>query len=104
MKAASDLGLPLIGVGLLYQGGYFYQYLKADGWQQERWPVNDFYTLPIQPVTAKLGKPLVVKTDFPGKKLCARIWRALVDRIPLYLLDTNVKENSLDHRTITDTL
>ena len=104
LKAASDLGLPLVGVGLLYQSGYFHQYLNADGWQQERYPVNDFYNLPIEPVAGEQGTPLLVEIDFPGRKVHARIWRAQVGRIPLYLLDTNVKENSTDDRRITGAL
>jgi starch phosphorylase len=71
LKAASDLGVPLVGVGLLYQGGYFHQYLNADGWQQERYPVNDFYTLPIEPVAGDQGTPMVVEIDFPGRKVSA---------------------------------
>jgi starch phosphorylase len=104
LKSASDLGLPLVGMGLLYQGGYFHQYLNADGWQQEKYPINDFHTLPIEPATDAQGKTLTVEIDFPGRRLSARIWKVRVGRIPLYLLDTNVKENTPDDRKVTGAL
>jgi starch phosphorylase len=104
LKSASDLGLPLVGVGLLYQGGYFHQYLNADGWQQETYPINDFHTLPIQAVKDATGKQLAVHVDFPGRRLAAQIWLAQFGRIPLYLLDTNILENSPDDRRVTGAL
>ena len=104
LKSASDLGLPLVGVGLLYQGGYFHQYLNADGWQQETYPINDFHNLPIQPVEGGPGSPLTVHIDFPGRRLAAQIWKAQVGRVPLYLLDTNVAENTADDRQVTGAL
>ncbi|MFN0172328.1 MAG: alpha-glucan family phosphorylase [Bryobacteraceae bacterium] len=104
LKSASDLGLPLVGVGLLYQGGYFRQYLNPDGWQQETYPINDFHNLPIIPVTDATEKPLVVDIDFPSRRLFARVWRAQVGRVPLYLLDTNVPQNSPEDRKVTGAL
>jgi starch phosphorylase len=104
LKSASDLGLPLVGVGLLYQGGYFRQYLNADGWQQETYPINDFHALPLQPLEDKAGEPLMVQMNFPGRPVFARIWQVQVGRIPLYLLDTNVPRNSSDDRRITGAL
>jgi len=104
LKSASDLGLPLVGMGLLYQGGYFHQYLSADGWQQEKYPINDFHNLPIEPAEDAQGKPLTVEIDFPGRLLSASIWKVRVGRIPLYLLDTNVKENTPDDRRVTGAL
>lgn len=68
LKAASDLGLPLVGAGLLYQQGYFHQYLNADGWQQERYPDNDFYALPLQLEKDSAGNPITVFVDLPGEK------------------------------------
>jgi len=103
LKSASDLGLPLVGVGLLYQGGYFHQYLNADGWQQETYPINDFHTLPIQPVV-DAGKPLTVSVDFPGRRLVAQVWKAEVGRVPLYLLDTNIAANTPEDRRVTGAL
>ncbi|MGO9239323.1 MAG: alpha-glucan family phosphorylase [Bryobacteraceae bacterium] len=104
LKSASDLGLPLVGVGLLYQGGYFRQYLNADGWQQETYPINDFHNLPLQPLEDKSDEPLMVQVQFPGRAVFARVWQVQVGRIPLYLLDTNVPQNSPDDRRITGAL
>jgi starch phosphorylase len=104
IKAASELGIPLVGVGIVYQQGYFRQYLNADGWQQEKYPINDFYNLPILPVKEKDGSPVLISIDFPGRKIYARIWKAQVGRVPLYLLDTNVPQNSQADQDITDAL
>jgi starch phosphorylase len=104
LRSASDLGLPLVGVGLLYQQGYFQQYLNADGWQQERFPNNDFYTLPLRPERGPRGEPLTVVVEYPGRFVYAQIWRAQVGRIPLYLLDTNIPKNKEDDQDITDNL
>lgn len=100
LKSASDLGLPLCGVGLMYREGYFRQYLNVDGWQQERYPENDFYNLPLIP-ELKDGAPLLVDVPFPGRKVWARLWRIQVGRVPLYLLDTNIPQNAPEDRTIT---
>jgi starch phosphorylase len=104
LKSASDLGIPLVGVGLLYQGGYFRQYLNPDGWQQETYPINDFHNLPVQPVKNDAGTPLMVDMEFPGRRLCAQVWKIEVGRIPLYLLDTNVAENNAADRRVTAAL
>ncbi len=101
LKSASDLGLPLVGVGLLYQEGYFRQYLNADGWQQESYPDNDFFTLPVTIVNGADGSPLLVQVEYPGRMVAAEVWRAQVGRVPLYLLNTNTSANSADDRTIT---
>ena len=105
LKTASDLGLPLVGVGLLYQGGYFRQYLNVDGWQQESYPVNDFYNLPVEPVVAGDGHPVEVEIPLGERKARGQVWRAQVGRIPLYLLDTNTASNpDPGIRDITDQL
>src|SRR5215207_3155312 len=104
LKAASDLGLPLVGIGLLYQKGYFRQYLNADGYQGETYPDNDFYNLPLTPILDAQGEPLLVHFDFPGRQAAARIWCAQVGRVPLYLLDTNLEENAPQDRDVTDYL
>jgi glycogen phosphorylase len=104
VKAASELGLPLVAVGLVYQEGYFRQYLNQDGWQQERYPINDFYNLPIVQVREKDGNPVLISVDFPGRKVYAQIWKAQVGRVPLYLLDTNIAKNSKQDEDITDAL
>lgn len=104
LKSASDLGVPLVGVGLLYQQGYFRQYLNHAGWQQEAYEDNDFHNLPLRPLTQPGGKPLTVEVQYPGRTVLARIWRAQAGRVPLYLLDTNVPANSPADRDITDQL
>jgi starch phosphorylase len=101
LKSASDLGIPLIGVGLMYREGYFRQYLNVDGWQQERYPENDFFNLPLIPETRSDGKPLLVGIPFPQREVQVRVWRIQVGRIPLYLLDANIPQNNPDDRTIT---
>jgi len=104
LKSASDLGIPLVAVGLLYQKGYFRQYLNADGWQQEQYPVNDFFTLPIRPVLAKDGAQVTIQIEYPGRLVRAQVWVAQVGRVPLYLLDTNLPANSSHDRNITGEL
>lgn len=104
MKSASELGLPLIGIGLLYKEGYFQQYLTSDGWQQERYEINDFYTLPMTLVLDDNKTPIKISLTFPGRNVFFQIWRLDVGRIPLYLLDTNVPENNEDDKKITRTL
>jgi glycogen phosphorylase len=105
LKSASDLGLPLYAVGLLYQEGYFQQYLNADGYQQENYPINDYSTQPVQLVKGADGKPLKITVDLPGRKLYAQIWRVQVGRVSLFLLDSNLPDNPRqDDRNITDRL
>ncbi len=101
LKSASELGVPLCGVGLLYRQGYFQQYLSADGWQQERYPDNDFWNMPVTLERDDRGAPLTVRVPFPGREVVAQVWRVQVGRVPLYLLDTNVEENSDEDRRIT---
>jgi starch phosphorylase len=102
LKALSDSGEPAVGVGLLYQNGYLEQRLNPDGWQQERYPVNDFYTLPIRPVTGPDGQDIKVSVELPQGPAWARIWQAEVGRVKLYLLDSNIEENqNPDYRNIT---
>jgi starch phosphorylase len=101
LKAASDLGVPLMGVGLMYREGYFRQYLNIDGWQQERYPENDFFNLPLIPETRADGTPVLVSVPFPGREVWLRVWRIQVGRVPLYLLDTNIPNNNPEDRQIT---
>jgi starch phosphorylase len=101
LKAASDLGIPLMGIGLMYREGYFRQYLNVDGWQQERYPENDFFNLPLIPEAKPDGSPLLVNVPLPGREVWARVWRIQVGRVPLYLLDTNIPRNSAEDRAIT---
>jgi glycogen phosphorylase len=104
LKSASDLGLPLVGVGLLYQEGYFSQYLNADGWQQEHYPINDFYNMPVHLERNPDGSELRIEVDYPGRKVVARVWRVQVGTVPLYLLDTNIDINSRYDQDISDRL
>jgi starch phosphorylase len=104
LKSASDLGLPMVAVGLLYQEGYFRQYLAADGWQQESYPLHDFYNLPLELQRTEEGTPLVVSVDFPGRQVSAQIWRAQVGKVPMLLLDTNIPLNRPSDQDITDEL
>ncbi|MGD0337255.1 MAG: alpha-glucan family phosphorylase [Bacteroidota bacterium] len=104
LKSASDLGVPLIGVGILYQQGYFRQYLNADGWQQERYPENNFYTMPLTLERDPDGKPITISVEYPGRSIVAQIWRVQVGRVSLYLLDTNIPPNSQEDQDITDQL
>ncbi|MFN8449429.1 MAG: alpha-glucan family phosphorylase [Anaerolineae bacterium] len=105
LKSASDLGVPLVGVGLLYQEGYFRQYLNADGYQQESYPINDYSNLPVTLQVGKDGEPLMIRVPMPGRQLNAVIWKVQVGRVPLFLLDTNIPENRLEEdRNLTDRL
>ncbi|MEH2386506.1 MAG: alpha-glucan family phosphorylase [Nostoc sp.] len=104
LKSASDLGLPLVGVGLLYQQGYFAQYLNADGWQQERYLLNDFYNMPLHLERNADGSELRIAVDYPGRKVYARVWRVQVGTVPLYLMDTNIEPNNVYDHDITDQL
>ncbi len=105
LKGSSDAGIPLTGVGLLYQKGYLQQALNPDGWQQERNPVNDFYTLPVRPVQNDRGQDLMVDIKLPTGKVFIKVWYMDVGRVKLYLLDTNIPENDQqEHREITDQL
>jgi glycogen phosphorylase len=105
LKAASDLGVPIIGVGLLYRHGYFIQSLSREGWQQERYPVLDPYELPITQLREADGSLLKVRINLPGARtLVAQVWRAQVGRVPLLLLDSDVEENAPFEREVTDRL
>ncbi|MCW2530408.1 MAG: glgP [Pseudonocardiales bacterium] len=105
LKAASDLGAPIIGVGLLYRAGYFNQSLSGDGWQQEQYPSLDPQGLPIKPVVDAAGEPVKIALDLPGGRvLTAQVWLASVGRVPLLLMDSDVEENDAAARQITDRL
>ncbi|MCY4018672.1 MAG: alpha-glucan family phosphorylase [Chloroflexi bacterium] len=105
LKSASDLGIPLVGVGILYQEGYFQQYLNADGWQQESYPINDYVNLPVTLQTGPDGRTIKISVPLPGRELWAQIWKVQVGRVSLYLLDTNIDKNALEEdRNLTDRL
>jgi len=105
LKSSSDQDYPLIGIGLLYQQGYFRQFLNPDGWQQERYPMNDFYTLPLTPVKTADDRDLKVTVRLPTGNVFIQVWKISVGRIALYVLDTNLPENVLPQdRNITNSL
>ncbi len=104
LKSASDLGLPLAGVGILYREGYFQQYLNNEGWQQEFYPENDFYNLPLHLERNDDGTPRVFTLEMAGRQVRVHTWRVQVGRIPLFLLDTNLEENDPADREITTRL
>ena len=105
LKSASDLGVPLIGVGLLYRHGYFTQSLSADGWQAERYPAGDPNGLPLELLRDAGGAAVHVSVGLrAGRQLAAQVWMAQVGRIPLLLLDTYVEENEADLHEVTDRL
>jgi starch phosphorylase len=105
LKSASDLGVPIIGVGLFYRSGYFAQSISPDGWQQESYPVLDPDGLPLSVLRHPDGTAAQVALALPGgRALYARIWRVAVGRIPLLLLDTDIPENEDSLRSVTDRL
>ena len=105
LKSASDLGLPLVAVGLYYRSGYFRQSLTADGWQRENYPSLDPQGLPLRLLTDRQGDPVLVELAMPdAAQLRARVWVAQVGRIPLLLLDSDIPENEHDLRGVTDRL
>ncbi len=104
VKASSDLGLPLVAVGLLYRFGYFRQFLSSDGWQQERYEENDWYHMPVVLEKDSEGNPIKFSVDFEGTPVYIQVWKVMVGVIPLYLLDTNIPENPSKFRDITSVL
>ena len=92
LKAASDLALPLVSVGILYRQGYFHQFLDQDGWQQEEYPETDIYHLPIKRAKDRSGNEISISITGPDGEIRASVWKIMVGRIPLYLLDSNLPE------------
>ncbi|GAB4343228.1 MAG: glycosyltransferase family 1 protein [Candidatus Abyssubacteria bacterium] len=103
LKSASDLGVPLIGIGLLYNQGYFTQRISRDGWQEEHYVNLDTAQLPLQQVETQ-GTPLVVRVDTREGHIAARVWRLQVGRVQLLLLDSNVEGNTAEDRELTSKL
>ncbi|MBC8490948.1 MAG: alpha-glucan family phosphorylase, partial [Candidatus Marinimicrobia bacterium] len=101
LKSSSELGIPLHAVGLFYQSGYFQQSINIDDWQEEKVAANDFYNMPLKLVKENNGNRLMINLPFPERTVYAQIWKAEVGRIPLYLLDANVDENTESDRKIT---
>ncbi len=101
LKSSSDLNIPLVGIGLCYQHGYFRQYMTQDGWQQERYPSHDFEEMPIKPVKNAKGEDLKFTVKLKGEPLYVKIWKVATGRVTLYLLDTNISENTTQFKAIT---
>ncbi len=101
LKAASNMGLPLVAVGLLYRHGYFRQHLNNDGWQQESYPPNEIHNLPVSQARDADGNDLIISVPVPDGELRALVWKVQIGRIPLYLLDADMPENSDELREVT---
>jgi starch phosphorylase len=105
LKTASDLGVPIIGVGLLYKHGYFRQFLSREGWQQERYPIVDPDELPLTLLRDEDATPIRIALAVAGgNELAAHVWVAQVGRVPLLLLDSDLEENDAALREVTDRL
>jgi len=104
LKASSDLGIPLVAIGLLYRYGYFRQFLSSDGWQQERYEENDWYHMPVVLEKDADGNPIKFSITYADTPVYVQIWKVMVGIIPLYLLDTNIPENPSRYREITSVL
>ncbi len=103
IKSASDVNIPLVGVGLLYKNGYFRQSISKEGEQRCEYPMNDFFHMPIKELSKK-GEKLLIAVEFPGRILYARVWLGQVGRVTMYLLDTDIPENGQSDREITSKL
>ena len=108
LKAASDLGVPLVAVGLLYKFGYFNQEINPEGWQEARYPLLNFYKMPVSPCTDGNGRELEVEVELSDQNTCRtvilRVWEAKVGRVRLYLLDSDTTRNRVEDRQLTGSL
>ncbi|MBU2028183.1 MAG: alpha-glucan family phosphorylase, partial [Proteobacteria bacterium] len=104
LKTASDLNIPLVGVGLLYKNGFFKQIIDKNGAQTDEYPENDFSSMPVQIVQDDRGDAVQISLELPGRTLFANIWEVKVGRVSLYLLDTDVQRNAPQDRRITERL
>ncbi len=104
LKASSDMGVPLVGVGLLYANGYFHQWIDKEGLQQERYEANVIDSLPVRPAHTPEGKPVKFTIEMPNQPLHVRAWEVAVGRVRLFLMDTDVPENNEEDRRLTDRL
>lgn len=104
LKSASDLGLPLVAIGILFRRGYFRQEIEAGGEQQHIYPTLDIRRFPVRPVASPTGGQLKVDVEFPDRNVRVAVWKLEVGRVPLLLLDTDIPENDLSDRPITHTL
>ena len=104
MKSSSDMGIPLVGIGLLYKSGYFHQKINGYGQQETEYHAIDISLLPLTPVKDHEGKDLLIYIKFPKKKIYLKAWQMKVGRNILYLLDSDIDENIPEYRTVTSTL
>ena len=104
LKASSTQGIPLTGIGLMFHEGYFRQFLDHNGWQQETYPINDVFELPVQRVKDSSGFDIIIEIPGPEGNICAGVWQLRVGKIKLLLLDTNLPENPTNIRYITSRL
>ena len=101
LKSASDLGIPLVAVGLLYKDGYFSQKINGEGQQQSEYNEIDLYDLPINPVKNEVGEDLIIYVKFPKRRLYLKVWSINVGRVKLYLLDSDIEKNNPEDRDVT---
>lgn len=101
LKEASDLGMPVVGVGFIYNQGYFVQRITEDGWQETSTYYLDYDEVPIIPLTDAQGQPVLISVELPGRTVYARLWQVQVGRVALYLLDTNLEQNQENDRQLT---
>ncbi|PYX90320.1 MAG: alpha-glucan phosphorylase, partial [Acidobacteria bacterium] len=104
IKSASDLDIPLVGIGLFYGQGYFRQRLDCEGWQQEEYLQTDTSQMPMEPAIGTHGEPVMVQIETRGSSICAKVWRVKVGRCDLLLLDSNVEGNAPEDRELTSRL
>ncbi len=104
LKEASDIGLPLTAIGFVYNQGYFVQHLTEDGWQETRSALIDYNELPLISLLDENHQPLMISVNLPGREVFARIWELEVGRVHLYMLDTNIDQNSQVDRQLTERL
>jgi starch phosphorylase len=103
-KEASDLGLPFVGIGFIYQQGYFRQRISEDGWQIEYWDNVDHKLQPVVHALDEAGNDVIIEVGLPGRTIKVQVWRLAVGRVPLFLMDTDVPENSPRDRELTQRL
>ncbi|MCP5107211.1 MAG: glycosyltransferase family 1 protein [bacterium] len=101
IKSAGDIGLNLTGIGLLYQTGYFQQYLNQDGWQQDFYKTNDFHNMPLTELKKDDGRDVEVELELPGRNIYLKVWKLSVGRITIYFMDSNIDKNSEPDRRLT---
>ncbi|MDR2884640.1 MAG: alpha-glucan family phosphorylase [Deferribacteraceae bacterium] len=103
-KSASDMGIPFVAVGLLYRNGYFHQYTNSDGWQQESYGYNQFYSMPLKPALNDKGEEVYVTVPMKGRQMKVKVWKLQVGGIHIVLMDTDLPENTAEDRDITSRL